>query len=73
MQNEQAWDVASLPPVLTVMEMARVLRIGRSSAYELVRTGVVPCVRVGKLVRIPRDAFLLWLESEKPPVSGSAA
>jgi excisionase family DNA binding protein len=54
-------DFENLPTVLTVPEMAKVLRIGRGSAYELVRSGGVPSVKVGKLVRIPRDGLILWM------------
>jgi excisionase family DNA binding protein len=52
-----------LPPVLTVEETARFLRIGRSAAYELVRTNTIPSIRLGKLIRIPRDTLLSWLAS----------
>ncbi len=57
-------EVTSLPTVLTVLELARVLRIGRGSAYELVRMGVVPSIRIGRLVRIPRDGLLAWIGSD---------
>src|SRR5262245_49249038 len=49
------------PDLLTVEEAARVLRIGRTSAYALVRrylatngTEGVPVRRVGHLLRVPR-------------------
>jgi excisionase family DNA binding protein len=51
----------SLPAILTVEEAARFLRIGRSAAYEGVRTGAIPSVRVGKLYRIPRGMLMQWL------------
>ncbi len=51
----------SVPDLLTVEEAARVLRIGRSSAYELAGRDLasdgaegLPVVRVGRLLRIPR-------------------
>jgi len=44
-------------PVLTVNEVAGMLRISRGSAYQLVRTGQLPCLRVGRLIRVPRAAF----------------
>ena len=50
-----------LPPILTVQEAAAYLRIGRTATYEAVRTGAIPSVRLGRLVRIPRDALLAWL------------
>lgn len=58
----------SLPGVLTVEEAADFLRIGRSAAYEGVKTGAIPHVRIGKLIRIPKAALLEWLgQSETAP------
>jgi excisionase family DNA binding protein len=48
-------------PVLTVMELAAVLRISRSKAYELVAQRVIPSVRVGRCIRISRAALEEYL------------
>jgi len=60
-------ELLSLPPVLDVPTAGRVLGIGRSLAYELVRTGAWPTtvVRVGKLIRIPTAPLLMLLD--RPP------
>lgn len=55
---------AALPPIMTVPEAAAYLRIGRTRAYELVRTGILPSVKLGRLVRIPRDLLLAWLATD---------
>ncbi len=54
----------SVPDLLTVEEAARVLRIGRSAAYELVARYAssdgaegLPVIRVGRLLRVPRAAL----------------
>lgn len=39
--------------ILTVRELSVLLRIGINSAYDLVRTGIIPSVRVGRQYRIP--------------------
>jgi predicted DNA-binding transcriptional regulator AlpA len=46
---------ASLPAVLDVPQAARLLGIGRTLAYELVRTDQwpTPVIRVGRLIKIP--------------------
>jgi excisionase family DNA binding protein len=58
----------ALPPVLTVEEAATVLRISRGSAYEAVRTGELPHVRIGRSIRVPRAALLALIgcEQESP-------
>jgi excisionase family DNA binding protein len=43
--------------LLTVLEVARILRVSRNRAYELVRLGVVPAIRLGRQVRVPRSAL----------------
>jgi excisionase family DNA binding protein len=40
---------------LTVRELASLLRVSRTKAYQLVAAGEVPSVRVGGQVRIPRE------------------
>lgn len=46
-----------LPQFLTIQEFQRVVRIGRSTAYELVRSGEIESTRFGGVVRIPRRAL----------------
>ncbi|MGB9804373.1 helix-turn-helix domain-containing protein [Desulfofundulus sp. TPOSR] len=52
--NSSMSNLGELPPVLTVMEAARILRLKRSTAYELIRQGVIPSFRVGRHIRVPR-------------------
>ena len=46
----------NLPLALTVLEAGQVLRVGRSVTYELVRSGQLRSVRIGRSSRSPRDA-----------------
>lgn len=43
--------------VLTVEEAAKLLRIGRTAAYEAVKRGEIPSVQIGRSLRIPRAAL----------------
>lgn len=53
---------ANLPSdLLTVPEAAQLLRISRNLAYELVAQHQLPCVRLGRTIRIPRDSLELWI------------
>ena len=62
MDKEHEW--------LKVPEVAQVLRIARSRAYELVGKGEIPSVRIGRSVRVSRRELDRWLEEQRQP-SGS--
>ena len=51
---------AALPAVLDVPQAARLLGIGRTLAYELVRTDQwpTPVIRVGRLIKIPTGPLI---------------
>lgn len=53
--------------VLTVAEVAQQLGIGRNLAYEAVRTGEIPAIRVGHRILIPKTAFDEWLTKQPTP------
>jgi predicted DNA-binding transcriptional regulator AlpA len=57
-----ATDVRRLPAVVDVVTAAEVLGIGRTVAYELIRTGrfPTPVLRVGHQIKIP-TAYLVEL------------
>lgn len=46
--------LTNAPDVLTVEQVAELLRISRGSAYEGVRTGEIPALRVGRTIRVPK-------------------
>ena len=54
-----------LPMFLTVMDVANRLCISRASAYELVREGNFPKLKIvqGRTI-IPRDRLLEWLDEQ---------
>jgi excisionase family DNA binding protein len=58
--KEETTMTSSIPAMLTVPQAARLLGIGRTLAYELVRTGAwpKPIVRVGRLIKIPSAPLL---------------
>lgn len=61
-------ELAGLPALLDVPDAARVLGIGRSLAYELVRRGEWPTevLRIGKLIKIPSAPLLRLLQGNRP-------
>ena len=52
---------------LKVQEVAEVLRIARGRAYELVGSGEIPSVRIGRSVRVSRKELDRWLEEQRQP------
>jgi excisionase family DNA binding protein len=52
----------SEPVLLTVEEVARLLRISRGKAYSLAATGELPTVKMGRSVRVRRDRLGVWLD-----------
>ena len=59
-------ELGQLPAMVDVPTAARVLGIGRSLAYDLVRSGAwpTPVVRMGKLIRIPTACLQRILDGE---------
>lgn len=55
-----ASEIKGLPPVVDVPTAAAVLGIGRTAAYELIRTNTwpTPVVKLGKSIRIPSAPLL---------------
>ena len=51
--------------VLTVDEVAALLRVDRKTVYEAVHRRQIPHVRVGRAIRIQRAAFEAWLEGRR--------
>ena len=54
-------SVEELPLVLRVEDLSRALGIGRNTAYELVRSGPIRSIRIGRQLRIPRDELQRFL------------
>lgn len=52
---------------LKVPEVAEVLRVARSRAYELVADGEIPSVRIGRSVRVSRRELDRWLDEQRQP------
>lgn len=73
-ERGQQRQVDDLPLLLTVDEAAGVLRIGRNGAYAAVANGSLPSVRIGRTIRVPRDALAVLLRrEERPPTDPEAS
>lgn len=55
------------PLVLTVDEVAELLRCDRKTVYSMIEQGKLPGVRkVGRSIRIAREPLLAWLRQDAP-------
>jgi excisionase family DNA binding protein len=68
--NDQ--DNVGEPLVLTPMETARLLRIGRGTVYEQIRCGAIPSIRLGRKILVPRAALIKMLEKAKGKETNTA-
>jgi len=65
-------SMSTLPEVLTAREAAAILRVGRNQLYQAVSRGELGSVRIGRSIRIPKQALLDLLASASlPPASGN--
>ena len=78
--NDGARNAASTLRFLRVEEAARILRIGRSAAYEQANRWIatngqcgLPAVKVGRMIRIPAAVLEAWatIGSDAEPISES--
>ena len=56
---------SNYPDILTVKQVGELLNIGRNGAYELIRTGKVHSVKIGRQIRISKDSLIEFVNSAK--------
>jgi excisionase family DNA binding protein len=52
---------STAPMLLTVRQVEAALQLGRTRTYELLRSGQLPMLRVGRLIRVSRVALEEWI------------
>ena len=48
--------------ILTVEEFCEVLRIGKNTAYKLLKNGEIKSIKIGKVYKIPKKSVKKYLE-----------
>ena len=61
--NHHSFD--ELPLTLRVEDLMPILDIGRNTAYELVRSKQIFSVKIGRQLRIPKQALIDYLTSSR--------
>lgn len=54
-------SIEDYPIVLRIDDLIEILSIGRNAAYDLIRSGEIRSIRIGKSYRIPRDAVVEYI------------
>ena len=52
--------------IMTLVELAKYLKVSRSTIYKLSRAGELPGSKVGKSWRFHKEAIDRWLSEKKP-------
>ncbi len=53
------------PDVLTVLEVAQILRIGKNKAYNLINSGSLSSIKVGGKIIVPKMCLIRFLLDTK--------
>ncbi len=60
------------PLLLKAPEVAKLLGLGRSKVFAMVAAGELPVIRIGRSVRIPRQALERWIRDQTMDVRQGA-
>ena len=63
--NTKSRSFYELPLTLRVEDLMPILDIGRNTAYELVRSKQIFSVKIGRQLRIPKQALIDYLTSSR--------
>jgi excisionase family DNA binding protein len=58
-------DTATGKEWLSLKDVQQMLGIGRTKAYELVASGELPAVRIGRCIRVNRRELEGWLQTQR--------
>ena len=54
-------SVDDLPLLITVPELAQVLRVGKNKAYELVNSGAIKGIKIGTQIKVPKRSVVEFM------------
>ncbi len=59
--KDKFYNLDDLPLMLRVDDLMVLMDVGRNTAYELLRCGRIRSVRIGKQLRVPKQAVIDYL------------
>ncbi len=63
---EKKGYITGYPMMLTVREVGKILRTGKNTTYDLISSGEIPSIKIGRQIRIYSKNLLLYLEKTAP-------
>ena len=54
-------SVEDLQLLITVPELAQVLRVGKNKAYELVNSGAIKGIKIGTQIKVPKRSVVEFM------------
>ena len=60
---DEYYSENDLPVMLTIMDLAKLLRVSKNTAYNFVKSGKVPYVKVGHQIRVFRDDVMRYIQA----------
>ncbi len=51
--------------LLKPAEVAKMISVSRNVMYEMLHTGEIPSLRIGKSIRVPKKALLEWIDAHQ--------
>jgi len=72
--KNKPWNTRTAPPMqalneqlaVTVEDAAALLQLGRQTAYDAVKNGKIPHIRIGSRIRVPSAALRALMEKLEP-------
>ena len=58
------------PLLLRATEVGKLLGLGRSKVFAMLAAGQLPAIRIGRSVRVPREALERWVREQTTEVDG---
>ena len=62
MEQQQLNTLQGYPEIMNPKMISEYLNIGYVKTLSLLKTGTIPCIRIGNAFKIPKKSLIAWLE-----------
>lgn len=60
-------ELDQIPDILTISDLQKILQVGRSTAYRLIKSHEIQSIRIGRSIRIPKKYVKEFIDSQNIP------